>query len=102
MATLIKDLPRFHADCMDYQKRIESIEDENIKRQAMTMYETFLNAVDAVDNSVNQLANNGPVFGSEHDMIRENLQKSRLDLVRWLKKYSPLERDNPIPVGSGV
>ena len=102
MATLIRDLPRFHSDCMDYQRRIESIEDENVKRQAMTMYETFLNAVDAVDNSVNQLANNGPVFGSEHDMIRENLQKSRLDLVRWLKKYSPLERDNPIPVGSGV
>ena len=102
MATLIRDLPRFHHDCMDYQKRIEAITDENIKRQAMTMYESFLNAVKTVDESVENLAQNGPVFGSEHDMIRENLQRSRLDLVRWLKKYSPLEKDNPIPVGSGV
>ena len=102
MAMLIRDLPRFHSDCMDYQKRIESIQDENIKRQAMTMYETFLNAVKAVDDSVENLAQNGPVFGSEHDMIRENLQRSRLDLVRWLKKHSPLEKDNPIPVGKGV
>ena len=102
MTVRIKDLPRFHADCMDYQKRIEAIQDENIKRQAMTMYETFLNAVKAVDDSVENLAQNGPVFGSEHDMIRENLQRSRLDLVRWLKKHSPLEKDNPIPVGKGV
>ena len=102
MTVRIKDLPRFHADCMDYQKRIEAIQNENIKRQAMTMYETFLSAVDAVDQSVDNLAQNGPVFGSEHDMIRENLQRSRLDLVRWLKQHSPLEKDSPIPVGSGV
>jgi len=102
MTVRIKDLPRFHSDCMDYQKRIESIEDENIKRQAMTMYETFLTAVDAVDASVENLADSGPVFGNEHQLVKENLMSVRLDLVRWLKKHSPLEKSNPIPVGSGV
>lgn len=102
MTVRIKDLPRFHADCMDYQRRIESIADENIKRQAMTMYETFLNAVNAVDASVENLAEAGPVFGNEHQLLKENLHRVRLDLVRWLKKHSPLEKSNPIPVGSGV
>ena len=102
MSTRIQDLPRFQQDCLDYQRRIEAITDENIKRQAMTMYEVFLNSVRTVDESVENLTNGGPVFGNEHNLIRENLQKSRLDLVRWLKKYSPLERENPIPVGRGV
>ena len=102
MTVRIKDLPRFHADCMDYQKRIEAIQDENIKRQAMTMYETFLNAVDAVDASVENLAEAGPVFGNEHQLVKENLHSVRLDLVRWLKKHSPIEDKDPILVGSGV
>jgi molecular chaperone GrpE (heat shock protein) len=99
MATRIKDLPRFHADCIDYQKRIESIKDENIKRQAITMFETFLNTVDALDKSVDNLADAGPVFGNEHQLVRENLNRVRMDLVRWLKKHSPLEQSDPIPVG---
>ena len=102
MTLRIKDLPRFHQDCMDYQRRIESITDENAKRQAMTMYETFLTAVDTLDSSVENLADAGPVFGNEHQLVKENLQTVRLDLVRWLKKHSPLEKDDPIPVGSGV
>ena len=102
MTVRIKDLPRFHEDCMDFQRRIESIKNEDIKRQAMTMYETFLNSVDAVDASVDNLAQNGPVFGNEHNLVRENLQRSRVDLIRWLKRHSPLEKENPIPVGSGV
>jgi len=102
MTVRIKDLPRFHEDCMDFQRRIESIQDENIKRQAMTMYETFLNAVNAVDASVENLAQAGPVFGNEHQLVKENLMSVRLDLVRWLKKYSPLEKSNPIPAGKGI
>lgn len=98
MATFIRDLPRFHSDCLDYQRRIEAIENENIKRQAMTMYETFLNSVQALDDSIENLANNGPVFGGEHNLLRENLNQSRLDLVRWLKRHSPLEKQDPIPL----
>lgn len=102
MTVRIKDLPRFHKDCMDYQKRIEAITNENLKRQAMTMYETFLNAVDAVDASVENLADSGPVFGNEHQLVKENLQRVRLDLVRWLKRHSPIEENDPLPVGRGV
>jgi hypothetical protein len=61
------------------------------------MYDTFINSVVVLDQSVDNLAGNGPVFGNEHQLIRENLHKSRLDLVKWLKKYSPLERIDPIP-----
>ena len=101
MTTRIQDLPRFQADCLDYQRRIEAILDENIKRQAMTMYETFLNSVRVLDQSIDNLANNGPVFGGEHNLLRENLNHSRLDLVKWLKKYSPLEKEKPIPIARG-
>jgi len=55
----------------------------------MAMYDTFINSVVVLDQSVDNLAGNGPVFGNEHQLIRENLHKSRLDLVKWLKKYSP-------------
>jgi len=99
MTLRIKDLPRFNEDCKDYQRRIEAIQDEKIKRQAMTMYQIFLDAVDNLDQSVENLADAGPVFGNEHQLLRENLHQVRLDLVRWLKKYSPLEDSNPIPLG---
>ena len=98
MTLRIKDLPRFNTDCLDFQKRIEAIGDENHKRQATTMYQIFLEAVDAVDSSVENLVESGPVFGNEHQLLRENLARVRLDLVRWLKKYSPVEETDPLPM----
>jgi len=95
MTVLIKDMPRFHADCLDYQRRIESIENENYKKQAQAMFETFMNAVQALDQSVENLVESGPVFGNEHQLLRETLTQTRLDLVRWLNKHSNLEK---IPV----
>ena len=93
----IQDLPRFHEDVADYKKRIETIENQSMKKQAEVMFETFINAVVAVDQSVENLGTAGPVFGNEHQILRENLAKVRLDLVRWLKKHSSMERTNPIP-----
>ena len=96
MAIKIKDLPRFQKDCLDYQKRIEAITDETHKKQAEVMYNVFIEAVDAIDKSVDNLVESGPVFGNEHQLLRENLATVRLDLVRWLKKYSPMEESDPI------
>ena len=98
MTVRIKDLPRFHKDCEDYKKRIDAIKDEGKKKQAIEMYNIFLTAVDTLDSSVENLADAGPVFGNEHQLVKENLQTVRLDLVRWLKRHSPLEKDDPIPV----
>lgn len=97
MSMRIQDLPRFHQDVSDYKKRIEAIEDQSFKKQAEVMFETFINAVQAVDQSVENLGTAGPVFGNEHQILRENLAKVRLDLVRWLKKHSSIERTHPIP-----
>jgi len=96
MSVRIKDLPRFHEDCADYQKRIQAIPNDNLRKQAEAMYETFLNAVDAVDQSVENLAEGGMVFGNEHQLVRETLTTARLDLVRWLKKHSTVEKTDPI------
>lgn len=98
MSLRIKDLPRFHDDCRDYEKRIASIENQNLRDQAQVMYETFLNAVDALDTSVENLAESGPVFGNEHQLLRDNLTRVRLDLARWLNRHSPMSKTNPIPV----
>ena len=98
MTVRIKDLPRFHKDCEDYKKRIDAIKDEGKKKQAIEMYNIFLRAVDAVDQSVDNLTEAGPVFGNEHQLVRENLHTVRLDLVRWLKRHSPVEDSDPIPV----
>lgn len=98
MTLRIQDLPRFKDDCADYQRRIESIVKEDHKKQAVVMYDSFLNAVATIDRSVENLADSGPVFGNEHQLLRENLQTTRLDLVRWLKKHSPLENENPLPL----
>ena len=100
MSMRIQDLPRFQQDVVDYKKRIEAIEQASIKQQAEVMFETFINAVQAVDQSVENLAESGPVFGNEHQVLRDTLARVRLDLVRWLKKYSPVEKTNPIPTGS--
>ena len=87
MTVKIKDLPRFQSDCKDYLTRIEAIADEDKKKQAIEMYNIFLGAVDAIDVSVDNLVESGPVFGNEHQLLKENLQTVRLDLVRWLKQY---------------
>ena len=60
------------------------------------MYNILIEAVNAVDSSVENLVESGPVFGNEHQLLRENLASVRLDLVRWLKKHSPMEETNPI------
>ena len=96
MALKIKDLSRFQNDCTDFQKRIDAITDETHKKQAVVMYNVFIEAVDAIDKSVENLVESGPVFGNEHQLLRENLGVVRLDLVRWLKKYSPMEESDPI------
>lgn len=98
MTLKIQDLPRFQTDCNDYKKRIDSIVDESKKKQAVEMYNIFIEAVQAVDQSVDNLVSSGPVFGNEHQLLRDNLTTVRLDLVRWLKKYSPLEDHDPIPM----
>jgi len=98
MTVKIKDLPRFQSDCKDYLTRIEAIADEDKKKQAIEMYNIFLGAVDAIDVSVDNLVESGPVFGNEHQLLKENLQTVRLDLVRWLKQYSPLEESNPLEI----
>jgi len=98
MTLRIQDLPRFQNDVTDYKKRIALIESPNLKQQAEVMFDTFINAVQAVDNSVENLAEGGPVFGNEHQILKENLARVRLDLVRWLKKYSPMEKTSPIPM----
>lgn len=99
MAIKIKDLPRFKDDCKDYLQRIEAIEQSSQKEQAVEMYNIFIGAVDAIDQSVENLVDSGPVFGNEHNLLKENLQTVRLDLVRWLKTNSPLEETNPINIG---
>jgi len=38
------------------------------------------------------------VFGNEHQLLRENLQTVRLDLVRWLKKHSKIEEIKPLEI----
>jgi hypothetical protein len=96
MAIRIKDLPRFQKDCIDYQTRIDAITNETTKKQALEMYNILIEAVNAVDSSVENLVESGPVFGNEHQLLRENLASVRLDLVRWLKKHSPMEETNPI------
>ena len=96
MAIKIKDLPRFQKDCIDYQARIEAITNETSKNQALEMYNILIQAVNAIDSSVENLVESGPVFGNEHQLLRENLATVRLDLVRWLKKHSPMEETNPI------
>jgi len=98
MSVRIQDLPRFQQDIVDYKKRIEAIPHASVKQQAEVMFETFINAVQAVDQSVENLAEAGPVFGNEHQVLRENLARVRLDLVRWLKKHSPVEKTKPIPM----
>lgn len=100
MSMRIQDLPRFQQDIVDYKKRIEAIQSASLKQQAEVMFETFINAVQAVDQSVENLAEAGPVFGNEHQVLRDNLARVRLDLVRWLKKHSPIEKTNPIPMNS--
>lgn len=95
----IKDLPRFKIDCDDYQTRIQAIQDDNLKTQAIEMYNIFIEAVDAVDQSVDNLVESGPVFGNEHQLVKENLTTVRLDLVRWLKQHSPVEESDPIKIG---
>lgn len=97
MSLRIQDLPRFHQDVADYKKRIDAIQHASVKQQAEVMFETFINAVQAVDQSVESLAEGGPVFGNEHQVVRENLARVRMDLVRWLKRHSPMEKTNPIP-----
>ena len=98
MTIRIQDLPRFQKDVLDYKNRISAITDENYKKQAEVMFETFINAVQAVDQSVENIGTAGPVFGNEHQILRENLAKVRVDLVKWLKKHSPLEATDPIPM----
>ena len=98
MAIKIKDLPRFNDDCRDYLQRIEAIEQPSQKEQAVEMYNIFIGAVDAIDQSVENLVDSGPVVGNEHQLLKENLQTVRLDLVRWLKTNSPLEETNPIKI----
>jgi len=100
MSMRIQDLPRFQQDVVDYKKRIEAIQSASLKQQAEVMFETFINAVQAVDQSVENLAEAGPVFGNEHQVLRDNLARVRLDLVRWLKKHSPIEKTNPISMNS--
>src|SRR6056300_529408 len=100
MSVRIQDLPRFQQDVVDYKKRIEAIQSASLKQQAEVMFETFINAVQAVDQSVENLAEAGPVFGNEHQVLRDNLARVRLDLVRWLKKHSPIEKTNPISMNS--
>ena len=98
MTLRIKDLPRFQTDCQDFQKRIDAITNEKNKQQALEMYNIFIQAVNAVDSSVDNLVESGPVFGNEHQLLRENLATVRLDLVRWLKKNSPMEETSPLPM----
>ena len=98
MAIKIKELPRFNDDCKDYLQRIEAIEQASLKEQAVEMYNIFIGAVDAIDQSVENLVDSGPVFGNEHNLLKENLHNVRLDLVRWLKTNSPLEETNPIKI----
>ena len=98
MTLRIKDLPRFKQDCEDYQRRIDAIENQTYKKQAVSMYNIFIEAVDTLDRSVENLVDSGPVFGNEHQLLRENLQTVRLDLVRWLKKHSSLEKDVPLKI----
>jgi len=98
MSLKIKDLPRFVNDCEDYQRRIEAIENPSHKEQAISMYNIFIEAVNVLDNSVENLVDSGPVFGNEHQLLRENLQTVRLDLVRWLKKHSKVEDSDPLEI----
>jgi len=98
MSMKIQDLPRFQEDVKDYKERIACIDNTSAKQQAEVMFQSFMNAVQALDQSVENLAEAGPVFGNEHQLLRDNLQTVRLDLVRWLKKHSSLEKTNPIPI----
>ena len=82
MAELIRDLPRFHNDCQQYEtviNKIAKLDKERYKR-LNTMYQDFLLKVESVDRSVVDMANGFVAVGLQHGTYVEELKKIRLRL----------------------
>lgn len=82
MSTLIRDLPRFHSDCKNYETTIHRIGqfDKTLHQKLNTMYADFLIKVEAVDRSVEDIVNGFVAVGLQHGTYVEELKKIRLKL----------------------
>ena len=86
MATFIKDMPRFQKDCETYKSVIESLPAGAQRQKLETLYADFLIKVEAVDNSVNDMATGMVAVGLQHGTFVEELKKVRLEIDREVKK----------------
>ena len=88
MATLIRNLPRFHEDCRRYEQVLEALSkvDETRYTKLKSMYQDFLFKVEAVDKSVEDMANGFVAVGLQHGTFVEELKKVRLKLDKDIKQ----------------
>jgi hypothetical protein len=92
MSTLIRDLPRFHNDCKNYEQVINRVKDVDAKvyQKLNTMYADFLIKVEAVDRSVEDIVNGFVAVGLQHGTYVEELKKIRLKFDKEISNAKKL------------
>jgi chaperonin cofactor prefoldin len=82
MATLIREMQRFHNDCKNYEQVLEELSkvDESRYTKLKSTYQDFLFKVEAVDKSVEDMSSGFVAVGLQHGTFVEELKKVRLKL----------------------
>jgi hypothetical protein len=88
MALFIRDLPEFHKDLETYKEKVASIKDKKDREYGEALIADFVIKVEAVDQSVSDMASGFSAVGLQHSTFSKDLKDARLKLHNFCEKFN--------------